>query len=168
MRRTTSIVLSAGAGAVCALACLFCWLYASSPPSLPDLTMEHFESNWNRWAEPGPANYDIEVEVRGPQAATYHVEVRDGEAISATRDDYPLKGPRTIGTWSVVGMFHTMEIDLDQLVLDAAETSKSARLLLDCRFDPEWGFPTRYRRIEVGSQMHVEWQVISFTTRNAS
>ena len=101
--------------------------------------MEHFESNWNRWAEHGPASYDIEVEVRGPQAATYHVEVRDGEAISATRDDYPLKGPRTIGTWSVVGMFHTMEIDLDQLVLDAAETSKSARLLLDCRFDPEWG-----------------------------
>ena len=164
MRRTPSIVLAALIGAIAALACVFLGLRMMAPPSLPELTPSRIQAAWDRWETHGPADYDIEVVVSGRQPATYRVQVRDTETVSATRDDYPLKGQRTIGTWSVPGMFNTIEIDLNQRHKDSGATQRGAhRLILGCQFDAEYGYPTRYRRIEIGSRMQVEWQVVALT-----
>src|SRR5438094_1293627 len=56
----------------------------------PPLTPALFEAAHERWKKAAPANYDIEVRVTGPQAATYRVEVRDGEPQSAWRNGQPL------------------------------------------------------------------------------
>jgi len=147
-----------------ALLCVVFGLRVAAPPRLPALTSATFHEAWNRWDEHAPAGYDIEVAVSGPQAATYRVQVRAGEVISATRNGFALKGYRTIGTWSVPGMFHTMEIDLDQLGRsEETATTNSQRLILSCQFDTALGYPAHYRRIEMGSRMQVEWQVTSLT-----
>jgi len=139
----------------------------TAPLPLPDLTPARFQAAWDRWETHGPADYDIEVVVSGRQPATYRVQVRDAETVSATRDDYPLKGQRTIGTWSVPGMFNTIETDLNQLDHDEVATgSDRPPLILDCQFDAEYGYPTRYRRIEIGSRIQVEWRVVALTIVN--
>ena len=167
MRRTTSIALAALGGAISGLACIVVALQIMAPTPLPDLTPSRFQSAWDHWETHGPVNYDIEVSVSGPQAATYQVQVRNGQAVRASRNGYPLPRQRTIGTWSVPGMFNTIEIDLDNLISHTpTQPADTPRLVLHCHFDQKYGYPSRYRRIEIGSRMQVEWQVVALKIVN--
>ena len=136
----------------------------ASPERLPDLTRESFEAAWAKWEANGPASYDVCVEVNGRQAAIYRVQIRDRIVSAATRNDYPLKGQRTLGTWSVPGMFNTIEIDLDRNEEAPADGNRSStrRLVLGCSFDIQYGYPRKYRRNELGTQMQVDWEVSDF------
>src|SRR5689334_13274859 len=60
----------------------------------PTLTPALFVAAHERWKAAAPASYDIEVRVTGPQAATYRVEVRDGEPRAAWRNGQPLNSRR--------------------------------------------------------------------------
>jgi hypothetical protein len=132
----------------------------------PTLTPELYEQAHARWKMSAPANYDIEVRVTGPQAAVYRVEVRDGQAQAAWRNDQPLKSHRTFGTWSVPGMFSTMSRDIEALERAAVKRSASP-LILRAEFDPQYSYPRRYRRIDNGSRkggdaIAVTWDVTRF------
>lgn len=109
-------------------------------------------------------DYDIEVAVAGTQPATYEVRVRDGQAIEAFRNGKPLNQRRTFGTWSVPGMFSTMSRDVEAVERrERGEADPSTpRLTLRAEFDPKYGYPKRYQRIEWGSPVEVTWQVTHF------
>lgn len=130
----------------------------------PLLTPELFETAQAKWKEQQPRDYNIEVVVRGNQPATYYVEVRGGDALLALRNGKPLTERRTFGTWSVPGMFATMSRDVDALVRRAAgQQDKSVpNLNLRATFDPRYGFPAKYRRLEYRSSVEVEWEVTRF------
>ena len=135
----------------------------------PRLAPAEFYAAFERWKASPPPNYDIEIEVTGPQAAVYRVEVRDGQPAAAWRNDQPLKQRRTFGTWSVPGMFSTMARDVDAVERRAAGQAKpgEVELILKAEFDPQFHFPRRYQRIEWGSRRGSDaktatWEVKEF------
>jgi hypothetical protein len=132
----------------------------------PPLSAEQFAAARALWEESGPANYDLEVRVQGRQAASYRVEVRGGQPQAAWRNGRPLTSRRTFGTWSVPGMFSTMSRDLETLER-AAQEGRPPPLILRAAFDPQYGYPARYRRIDRGSpqgadSVAVIWDVTEF------
>jgi len=162
-RRMTHWLAAAGGAWLAILTVIGVVISWRSQP-LPPLTADRLDSAWARWQANDLANYNIQVEVSGPQAATYRVEIRDRQVVLASRNGYPLKTQRTLGTWSVPGMFDTVEVDLDRRDAGAASsaTQTSPTLRLCCVFDQQYGFPSQYRRNELGTQMQVDWKVTEF------
>ena len=161
MRRVgCGLILGTLAGLVVTLVILR-WNVADSTPPL---TTEALRAARERWRQHGPADYDLEVRVEGPQPGTYRVQVRGGQAIAAFRNDHPLAQRRTFGTWSVQGMFATIGRDVEQIERRAA--GKADRFTPDLRlrasFDRELGYPRRYVRMESGSTLDVSWEVRRF------
>jgi hypothetical protein len=157
---------------VIALATLCLWLRDPKPL----LTRDAFDEAWERWEEANLADYDVEVEVQGRQPATYLVEVRNNEVDRALRNGYPLKQRRTHGTWSVPGMFDTIEIDLENVERATAPAAKadraasgerdgSSELRLRATFDPQFGYPSYYHRGQLGGE-DVVWRVRRFVVRS--
>lgn len=134
----------------------------------PALSLESFRQGQDLWREREVENYDIEIQVSGPQPATYRVEVRRGEAVAAYRNQRPLTQQRTFGTWSVPGMFSTMRRDLDQVERRLASPANInlPNLTLRAAFHPQFGYPERYLRMESGSMQDVSWQVTQFVPRD--
>lgn len=146
------ILFGAGAGAIASLAAWgFLSLVRFDAP--PELTPARYYDALERWQSAAPPDYDIEVEITGPQAARYRVEVRGGEPASAERNGVPIKQRRVYGTWSVPGMFGTMSRDVEAIERRAAGRAKpdEQELVLRAEFDPVYGYPARYERIEWGS-----------------
>ncbi len=128
---------------------------------LPEMKPADFYAAREKWDKHELPNYDIEVQVTGTQGAQYRVQVRDGKAIAAWRNDLPLLQERTFSTWSVRGMFGTISRDIDRVERLAAGKAEpnTPRLTLRGEFDADTGYPRRYRRIEWGSAVEVSWQV---------
>ena len=163
--RVSSQILAGLLGAVVALlsvGLLTAWWWRDP---LPWLTPDDFRTAQQRWASSQPEGYRLEVAVRGRQPATYRVQVCGRQVVNATRDGHALKDRRTLDTWSVPGMLNTIQIDLNRVAATDEEqaSSQSTRLWLGAEFDPEYGFPRRYRRVELGTQMQVDWEVIGWT-----
>jgi hypothetical protein len=158
-------VLAALAGGALGAVCfgVVCWV-ALRHDRLPELTAAQWQESLRRWDRVAPANYDIEVRVQGPQPGVYRVTVRGGQVESATRNGYPLRQLRTLGTWSVPGMFGTIERDLMHVqdVATGRDKPDTCQLLLRAQFDPRWGYPARYQRVEWSSQTEVVWEVTHF------
>ncbi len=134
---------------------------------LPPLTPAAFSAAQQQWARIQPPDYEITIEVGGRQSAVYHVQVRDGEVVRALRDGAPLRQQRTMGTWSVPGMFATMQVDVDNLERHQAGTADAGtpQLKLYAAFDPQYGYPARYHRTELrkfGNNYEVFWAVTAF------
>jgi len=133
----------------------------------PSLSPEQFHAAHESWKAHKIPSYDIEVKVTGPQAATYRVEVRDGEALAAWRNGQPLISQRTFGTWSIPGMFSTISRDVEAIERAAAE-HRQRPLILRAAFNSQYGYPERYRRIDNGSRkggdsIAVTWDVMEFS-----
>ena len=96
------------------------------------------------------------------------MEVRNGQAVRATRDGDELKDPRTLGTWSVPGMFDTMQSDVDHITEPIPISAReSHRVSPQAEFDTQYAYPRRYRRIEWGSSIEVGWEVTEFQPRES-
>ena len=154
-------------GAACALlsALVIYAVYAFSTagPRLPEIDQSQLDGARQKWQQNGPASYDITIAVSGTRAAVYHVEVRNRQAVRATRDGDALKDPRTLGTWSVPGMFDTMQSDVDHINEPIQISAReSHRVSPQAEFDARYAYPRRYRRIEWGSSIEVGWEVTEF------
>jgi len=163
------LVLWSLAGLAVGIAAAIVYLRAANYDPTPALTPELFDAARERWRAAAPPDYDIEIRVSGAQAATYRVEVRDGQPQAAWRNGYPLKQRRTFGTWSVEGMFSTMSRDVEAIERRAAGEAgiNETQLILRAQFDPQYSYPRLYRRIEWGSRrgstaVSVTWEVTEF------
>lgn len=135
------------------------WLWGDPTPQL---SLDAYLNAVETWNDEAPRNYDIEIEVRGSQPGSYRVEVRNDEARGAYRNGIYLPQRRSHATWSVDGMFATLAQDvarLEQAQRDGSGDPFSLRVF----FDPQYGFPAKYRRSEYSFPIEVEWNVIQFT-----
>lgn len=146
-------------GALAAIAVALAVLLFFRQAAMPDLSRARLETAQERWAGAALHDYDIAIEVVGPQTSRYEVEVRDGEAVSAMRNGTPLTQMRTWNTWSVPGMFGTVLSDVESL------EAKSRALVVRCEFDARYGYPARYQRIELGGGIEVTWRVTHFEAK---
>ncbi len=134
---------------------------------LPILTPDGFQAARLTWETHGPDSYNIETKVSGRQGATYYVEVRQGEVVRATRNGQALTQQRTLGTWSVPGMFGTIEADIGNLIQHASGNAgpETPNVHLRCYFDPRFAYPARYHRTEMAGtsgNIEVSWEVTRF------
>lgn len=127
---------------------------------LPVLDSASFTAAQARWQEQTAKDYEIEIVVSGRSPGNYSVRVEQGIAKAATLDGRDLTRPRTFGTWSVDGMFETLQRDLDT-------NADRNNLMLGAEFHPVWGIPMRYERIEMQTGMHdaLQWHVTHFGTQ---
>ncbi len=147
------------AGALLALVLVIGYLWVTRPTSLPAVDRASLQAARQRWEAAGLADYEIDVVVQGPQPGTYHTVVRQGKVVQATLDGQSLGGQSPPATWSVPGMFRTIRYDL-QLV--GRDQPGVPRLEVRAMFDPQYGFPRRYRRLQWGSMQELRWQVSRF------
>jgi len=165
--RTFALYLLGGlfVGGIIALG-IIRWKYGDP---LPEMSPADYFAAKDKWKASAPENYDIEVEVTGTRPATYRVQVRGGVAVAASIVDQqgqetPQMQQRTFGTWSVPGMFGTMSKDVEVLEKHAKGKADKfpPRLTLRAEFDPKYGYPAAYRRIQWRSAVEVKWRVTKF------
>jgi len=165
--RTFALYLLGGlfVGGIIALG-IIRWKYGDP---LPEMSPADYFAAKDKWKASAPENYDIEVEVTGTRPATYRVQVRGGVAVAASIVDQqgqetPQMQQRTFGTWSVPGMFGTMSKDVEVLEKHAKGKADkfTPRLTLRAEFDPKYGYPAAYRRIQWRSAVEVKWRVTKF------
>ena len=158
------VLVGLAAGLVLGLLAMIGIAIATRGKISPRLTPEAFQAAMAQWKQEGLQDYNIEIQVRGNQPATYYVEVRGGDARLALRNGKPLTQRRTFSTWSVPGMFATMSRDVDALERRAAgqRDASTPDLNLRATFDPRYGYPARYRRLQYRSSVEVEWEVTRF------
>ena len=150
-------------GSLLALFCVFVGAsFWASRHRIPVMTRESFNAAVARWQAVECSNYVIATRVEGNQPALYEVRVVDNQVTEALRNEYPLRDQRTLGTWSVPGMFGTIERDLVRTEGQAGRLADD--LHLRAEFDAEWGFPRRYLRVQWGESNQVRWQVERFET----
>ncbi|MFM2096642.1 MAG: hypothetical protein RIS70_3766 [Planctomycetota bacterium] len=160
-----AIVMMSVVGVVLATLLAVAWFRRGSLPAVDAAALDQAQS---RWEANAPSDYAIEVQVTGRQGATYYVEVRDGDVIRATRNGQPLTQQRTLGTWSVPGMFETIAADVEHLekIRRGITNGPASWLTLRARFHPRYGYPERYIRLENSGQStatEVAWSVIGFS-----
>lgn len=161
-RQTTAFVLASLALAIVGVVLALEYFVVEH---IPDLTEAQLDSAKKRWQEHGPANYDIDLEIRGTEPGNIHVEVRNRAATASTRDGRPTP-ERTWNTWSVPGMFDTLvqEIQIAEDPEKAIQAAPGTKWRLRCEFDSELGFPRRYRRMVSGGRDE-NWLVSQFNAR---
>jgi hypothetical protein len=130
---------------------------------IPTLSREAFTAAVARWKEKNPKHYDMQVVFTGGQTGTYQVEVRHGEVTRLVRDGQPLNRGAAWKLWTVSGMFEILEADLARME-NPAEHPGLGEVQISAEFDGQWGYPRRYRQIQLGGkQATSEWQITQFS-----
>jgi hypothetical protein len=162
-RRLRRIAVSIGcivAGIVAGLV-VFGLTSLRRPP--PAMTAADFEAAIARWDANGPADYEMTVEVSGRQNGTMQVVVKDGDPVSVRREGTPV-AKHTWEYWTVEGLFEIIRTDLEGL--DQPErafgTPDVSQLVQQAEFDPQLGYPRRYRRAVLTTGDAIEWEVVEF------
>jgi hypothetical protein len=161
-RRTTLFVLGAVAFALVGIILSVGYFVVERIPLLTELELDAAKKCWQ---ERGPVSYDIDIELRGAQPGHVQVKVRNRVAADETRDGrVPQK--HTWETWTVPGMFDTLETDMEiaENPEHAIQAAPGTRWQLRCEFDPQLGYPRRYHRLASGGP-EVYWHVTRFEQR---
>jgi Family of unknown function (DUF6174) len=130
---------------------------------IPELTEAQLEAAEQLWKQHGPSNYDLDLELRGAQPGNVHIEVRN-HVVAATTRNGRIPPAWTWDTWSVPGMFETLEQDL-QTAEDPEREIQAApgtHWWLRCEFDQRYGIPRRYHRQVSSNGPEVYWHVTRF------
>ncbi len=128
---------------------------------LPELDRLSFDAGYQRWSESAPASYRIAIDVVGPQPALYEVQVRADEVVSATINGHSMAQKRVWRTWSVPGMFDTIESDV--ITNERARNQEvPLPLHIAAQFDDRLGYPARYLRLDYRTKQTVTWNVTRF------
>lgn len=129
---------------------------------IPLLTAKELDLAKKLWNEHGPVDYDMSIELRGVRPGKVEISVRHRVVVAETRDGRE-PPEHTWDTWSVPGMFDTLEKDLDiaENPEQAIQAPPGTKWQLFCEFDPELGIPRRYHRLASGGP-EVYWRVTKF------
>jgi len=158
-RRTTLFVLGSIAFALASLVLALEFFVVERIPLLTELELEAAKK---RWQEHGPVSYEMDIELRGAQPGRVQLSVRNRVVAAETRDGRVPK-EHTWETWTVPGMFNTVETDME-IAENPEQTIQAApgtKWQLRCEFDPKLGIPRRYHRLASGGP-EVYWRVTHF------
>lgn len=166
--RPPALTLGCLLGAVAAGVGLLAVIAITGRDPFPRLTREALDAAVARWQQAGPANYDLDLVLAGAQTGNLHIEVRNGDVTQMTRDGKAPVQRRTWDFWSVPNQIAMMDEDLSAAEGDpqrAFGVADRGQIVLQAEFDPELGFPRRYRRQVLGTSNTIEWRVTAFKAR---
>ncbi len=131
--------------------------------SLLPLSRTAYESAVQRWEAKGPANYKLDLTLQGRQPGQIHIEVHRGEVTAMTRDGVEPRQRRTWDYWSVPGQFDTIDRELEMAAdPQASFHAPAGAVVQQAEFDPTYGYPRRYRRFVLGTDLEIDWKVTHF------
>ena len=166
--RSRAMALGCLLGGVVALLGLLVVIAVVGRDPLPRLTPDALKAAVARWKAGGPANYDLDLLLSGAQTGNLHIEVREGEVAAMTRDGRAPVQRRTWDFWSVPNQMAMMDEDLAAAESDpqrAFGVADRGQVVLQAEFDPQLGYPRRYRRQVLGTSNMIEWRVTRFVPR---
>ena len=141
-------------------------LYVALRADGTELTRADWDAARARWRNASIRGYIIEIETRGLRPALHRVVVAQGKVVERTTDG-ELAPARVHGTWSVDGMFDTLDMELRNRAnpkipygVDSAD-----QVVTRVVFDKKYGFPRSYLRHVLGRTGSIEWVVKSFEPR---
>jgi len=158
-----ALTLGLGAGVVMALVAILVVAIARRGPIVPVIKRDDLARAERLWDDQGPASYNMDLTIGGRQPGVVHIEVRDGKVTQMTRDGVTPSQSRTWEYWTVPEQFETIRQDFD-----SAETAggfgapPGTQTILKAAFDPRFGYPRRYERYVLGTNLDVEWAVTRF------
>jgi hypothetical protein len=158
------VLVIVGSFVVGACIVLFVLLVLGRRDRLPDLTPESLEAAQRRWEAKGPKSYHLDVLLSGTQTGKIHIEVRGEKVTAMTRNGVTPEQERTWEYWTVPGQFDTIETEME-MAKDPAHgfpAPPGSKVVQKAEFDPEYGFPRRYHRLVLGTQLEIRWEVIRF------
>jgi hypothetical protein len=127
------------------------------------LKPEDVEAARRRWAEHGPADYDLiwrdKLEEKGEQAAVavYFIEVRGGELSALKMGDEVVDVKRLSAerreAFTVPGLLQRIARELDE------DINSGKRNYITAYFDPKTGCPFRYVRRDREKKSRQEWTI---------
>jgi hypothetical protein len=171
-----NIALGVGLGGVIAIAGILALLALSRHESLPPITLDDVNAAAARWADHGPADYEMDLQQSGINPGLIHVEVRRSQVTAMTLNGHPTR-PHLWDDWSVPGILAVFHRDVEvcmpdlnakaqqRVAADAQNPDASAPPILPRGlFDPHDGHPTQYHRI-TPTGADANWRVISFAPR---
>jgi hypothetical protein len=164
MRPSKWILLVFGSfalGAALVVGVVIAW---QSGNRIAKLTPEALVAAQRRWNEHGPASYNLDVSLSGSQNGSIHVEVRDGEVSTMSRNGIVPHQRRTWEYWTVPGQFDTIEEE-SEMAKDPTggfPAPPGAQVVQRAEFDSTYGYPRRYHRSVLGTQLEIRWEVTSF------
>ena len=143
------------------------WLRIADDPAFTDDALRDART---RWAENGPADYDMTIIVTGRQPGEIHVEVRSGVPTRVTRDELRLTEPDRMWPWTVPGMFEIVETEADHAADAAAgvgpfATEDGSPIRQWVSFHEQFGYPQRYHRVIQNTPQEIRWEVTEFRAR---
>ena len=127
------------------------------------LTREVLAAARQRWRAAGVRGYAVRYRMHGSE---YAIQWGDGVVEQATVDHRP---PTTtdLNTYSIDGLFDTLEQELDNLADPAGPFAGHAEtVLMRVRFNPSLGYVERYLRSSGGHGRGASIEMIEFTVRD--
>ena len=163
-RRKLAFVVAGLMGAGVAFVVVILAMAVFNRQDSPAVTASTLSAASRLWDATGPDDYDLEVKLTTRQTELHRVEVRGGEVRAYSRNGRPMTRRRTFGTWSVPGMFSTIERDVANVKRfeEGSAEQNCPKLTLWGTFDADYGYPKKYHRIEWGSDVEVSWEVTQF------
>lgn len=137
---------------------------------LPLLTHEALAQARQLWQTNGPADYDLEVHIRGRQPGVVQLSVRGGRVTHMTRDGVVPRQRRTWSAWTVESQFEMIALELEAAANPATGfgAPSNARVVQRALFDPQYGYPRHYQRHVLYTPLEVEWEVVRFVPYRSS
>lgn len=135
-------------------------------PGLPQINETDLDAAEAKWKANEVLNYDLAVSIGGRQTGEIRTSVRNGRAISMTRNGLEMKEERTWQPWTVPGLFDTLRTDFDNAAHPAEKFGGAdVQVVLRAEFDKRYGFPRRYLQQVYGRLDDLNWTVTEFTPR---
>lgn len=165
-RRTTSLVLGVTFGICAAMLAILLVMVLRRGSAAPEITRADLASAEQKWQEQGPAGYDMDITIGGRQPGIVHIEVRDRQVTNMTRDGVTPSQSRTWEYWTVPEQFETIRQDFDSSETPGGfGAGPGTQTIMKAEFDPQYGYPRRYQRFVLGTDLTVEWEVTRFEPR---
>jgi hypothetical protein len=171
-----NIAIGVALSAVIGVAGILALLALLRRESLPPITIVDVNAAAARWADNGPADYDMDLEQTGVNPGQIHVEVRRGQVTVMTLNGHPTR-QHLWDDWSVAGIFAIIRRDVEVCMPElnakanhqataenqAAAESSIPPVLPRGLFDPRDGHPLQYHRI-TPTGADANWHMIKFTS----
>lgn len=162
--RLSSVIFGAGLGTLAAGLVAIVALVLIFRDPIPQLTRAEFDAAEQRWEKNGPASYNLDLAITGKRPGKVHIEVRNGEITHMLRDGVKPRQQRTWYYWSVPGQLETIDLELEKAADPAAgfHAPAGSHVIQRAAFDPHYGYPLRYSRDVMGTDMEVSWETTKF------
>ncbi len=162
--RTSALVLGVTGGLAVGLVAILLVMVLRRGPTLPEITRADLAAAEKKWESAQPPGYDMDITIGGRQPGVVHIEVRAGTVSKMTRDGVTPSQSRTWEYWTVPEQFETIRQDFDSSETPGGfGAPPGVQTIIKAEFDSRYGYPRRYERHVLGTDLTVEWNVTRFT-----